>query len=272
MLTLFTLPKPFVGHTAVIQRNAIRSWALLHPDSQVILLGEGANEATTLGAEYSDVARSEHGTPLLNDAFARAEELRRNDVLVFVNADIVLFGDLVSAVERVRRSAGRFLVVGESWDLRVDGPLAFEHGWDERLRGRGRKRGADAIDWFAYTPGLYAGMPPFAIGRTAFDNWLVWHARHAGALVVDATPVVRPVHQQHDYGHFHGGLAAIRVSEEARRNRELLGGGRERLYSRFDATHVLTPGGLRRNLGAAFRWKETSRRAAYKLRHRVLAR
>ena len=269
MLTLFTLPKPFAGHTGVIQRNAIRSWALLHPDAQVILLGEGADEAPALGAEHADVVRNEHGTPLLNDAFARAETLRRNDVLVFVNADIVLFDDLVTAVERVRRSGPRFLVVGESWDLRLDAPLAFEPGWDERLRGRGRKRGADAIDWFAFTPGLYDGMPAFAIGRTAFDNWLVWHARHAGALVVDATPVVRPVHQQHDYGHFIGGLPAIRVSDEARRNRDLLGGGRQRLYSRFDATHVLTPRGLRRNLGAPLRWKETSRRAAYKLRRRL---
>src|SRR5437762_1127846 len=44
MLTLFTTPKPFVGHVAVIQRNALQSWKSLHPHVEVILFGneEGA--------------------------------------------------------------------------------------------------------------------------------------------------------------------------------------------------------------------------------------
>jgi hypothetical protein len=31
MLTLFTTAKPFLGHTSIIQRNALKSWTLLHP-------------------------------------------------------------------------------------------------------------------------------------------------------------------------------------------------------------------------------------------------
>ena len=31
MLTIFTIPKPFVGHIGVIQRNAIISWLNLSP-------------------------------------------------------------------------------------------------------------------------------------------------------------------------------------------------------------------------------------------------
>jgi len=37
MLTLFTIPKAFQGHTGVIQRNAIRSWTLLRPECEIIL-------------------------------------------------------------------------------------------------------------------------------------------------------------------------------------------------------------------------------------------
>ena len=46
MLTIFSTPKPFVGHIDIIQRNAIKSWTLLHPDVEVILFGdeEGAAE------------------------------------------------------------------------------------------------------------------------------------------------------------------------------------------------------------------------------------
>jgi hypothetical protein len=31
MLTFFTTAKPFRGHHGIIQRNALKSWTLLHP-------------------------------------------------------------------------------------------------------------------------------------------------------------------------------------------------------------------------------------------------
>ena len=46
LLTIFTTPKPFRGHEAVIQANALGSWVRLHPAVEVILIGEehGARE------------------------------------------------------------------------------------------------------------------------------------------------------------------------------------------------------------------------------------
>ena len=37
MLTLFTTAKAFTGHSEIIQRNALKSWTLLHPDVEIIL-------------------------------------------------------------------------------------------------------------------------------------------------------------------------------------------------------------------------------------------
>jgi hypothetical protein len=31
MLTVFSTPKPFVGHSDIIRRNALKSWTLLRP-------------------------------------------------------------------------------------------------------------------------------------------------------------------------------------------------------------------------------------------------
>ena len=44
MLTFFTTAKSFAGHINVIQRNAMKSWTLVHSDVEVILFGidEGA--------------------------------------------------------------------------------------------------------------------------------------------------------------------------------------------------------------------------------------
>jgi hypothetical protein len=254
VITFFTLPKPFEGHSGTIQRNALRSWLRVAPDVQVIAIGESD---PTLGVEHvQDVARNEYGTPLLDSAFAIAEDHARHDVLCFANADILLPSSLASAVA-IAASRTPFLVVGECWNVRVDGET-------DAVPVGGRKRGADAIDYFVYSRGLYRQLPPFAVGRPAFDNWLIWFARTSGATVIDATARVHAVHQDHSYAHV-GSLDEVRRGPEAARNRQLAGGGRARLYSRFDATHRLLGTRLVPNPLGVARVGETVRRAWAKL-------
>jgi hypothetical protein len=256
VITFFTIPKPFEGHIGVIQRNALRSWSAVAPGVQVIAIGEPVAEP---GVEsLPEVARNDHGTPLLDDAFRRAEARARHDVLCFCNTDVLLPPSLASAVEVVR-PRGLFLVVGECWNVRVAQELDQV---DWKLPGR--KRGADALDYFVYARGLFADIPPFAAGRPAFDNWLVWRARRAGATVVDASWSVRPLHQDHSYAHV-GSLREQRAGEEAQANRRLAGGNRSRLYSRFDATHRLVARRLVPNPLALGHGGETVRRAWAKL-------
>ena len=76
MLTLFAIPKPFLGHSETIQRNAIRSWTLLQPRPEIIVFGDddGTKEtAKEFGVHYEpEIARNDYGTPLLHDLFERA--------------------------------------------------------------------------------------------------------------------------------------------------------------------------------------------------------
>ena len=101
MLTLFTIPKAFVGHIGTIQRNALRSWAALE-GAQVVLVGdeEGvAAAAAEAGAEHvGELAITGAGTPRLDDAFAQVEQVARTPLRCFVNADIILLGDFVPAL------------------------------------------------------------------------------------------------------------------------------------------------------------------------------
>ena len=93
MLTIFSTPKPFKGHIGIIQRNAITSWTLLHPQPEIILFGndEGTAEAAKdIGVLHvSQIARNEFGTPLLNDFFQQAKQQASHQTLCYVNADIV---------------------------------------------------------------------------------------------------------------------------------------------------------------------------------------
>ena len=247
VLTLFTVPKPFKGHTGVIQRNAIRSWTLLRPACEIVLFGdeEGTRDAATeLGcAHVPEVARNEHGTPLVDDLFARAERLGRGGLLCYVNADIILMNDFVLAARRVARLKARFLMVGRRRDVDLNEPWDFARSdWALRLRSyvheRGRLHPKTGIDYFVYRPGLFGRIPPFALGRTCWDNWLVFRALRRLATVVDATAVATAVHQNHDYGKL-GTKEEVWDSVEARQNRGLMPG---RTFTLDDATHVLLPG------------------------------
>lgn len=79
MLTIFTILKAFHGHIGVIQNNAIRSWLLLRPACEIILLGsdEGTAElAAELGIRHvADVECSEYGTPLVSSIFSIAQDI-----------------------------------------------------------------------------------------------------------------------------------------------------------------------------------------------------
>jgi hypothetical protein len=260
VLTIFSVPKAFQGPIGEIPRRALSSWKALGDDVQVLLLGdeEGVVEAArAAGATHlPDVARTDRGTPRLDSALAAAEQAACHPLRCFVNADVILFDDLPTAAQLVSAHADRFLIVGQTVDL--DRPRDRDDA-----AARGRRRGPAALDYFVFPAGLYRHVPPFAIGRACFDNWLVWRARQ-DAIVVDATADVVAVHQSHDYAHVGGGKTEAYYGDEAARNLELAG-GKGRLYTLHDASHVLRDRRLHRNPGAPFRWRENVRKAAWRL-------
>jgi len=262
LITLFSIPKAFHGHTGTIQRNAIKSWTLLHPDCEVILLADDdgtAEAAQDLGVKHiSNVARNEFGTPLLDSAYRLAEEASSFPLLCYVNADIILMSDLIQAVEAVKAKTDWFLMTGQRRDLEVESLLDFGGDWEERLRKnvseRGRLHHFTGIDFWAYSKGLLSDMPPLAVGRIAFESWCLYKARAANADVVDSTETVYSIHQEHDYSHHPGGLIGIGTGVEAQRNREMVG-GKDYFFIIKDRTHILSEKGLRRSLDGWRLWR-----------------
>jgi len=252
MLTLFTTPKPFQGHINIIQRNALKSWTLLHPDVEVILFGddEGAAEvAAELRIRHEPFAqRHESGMKYLDYIFDRGQELAQREVVCYANCDIILTPDFSRAVERVRAARRRFLLVGHRWDADISAPVDFS---DPEWASKVQRTAAEAndrknewfIDYFCFPRGLYSGqVPPLLIGRTWWDNFLLWKARDLGASVVDASTMFRAVHQNHDYGYHPKGRDGVWSDELSKRNSDLAGGGKN-VCNLLDVTARLTRGG-----------------------------
>jgi len=268
MITIFSVPKPFCGHIGVIQRNALESWTRLFPHCEVFLLGDGQGideiSASYMVRHIRDVAVNEYGTPLLNDVFEKAQAAARHELMCYVNADIILMSDFARAVEFMSTLKTAFLMAGRRWDIDLMQPLDFQRDtWDECLRRNvrqvGRPRPPEWIDYFVFVRGLFSDLPPFTIGRAGYDNWLLWKARSRGAKLVDASEVVMVVHQNHDYSHHPEGQRGVWEGAEAKKNRALMGSAR-RCFTLADATHRLTPTGIRRNVTPEYlrrRWEVT---------------
>jgi hypothetical protein len=254
MITLFAIPKPMEGESLCIQENAIRSWVRLGFEVEVLLFGgeRGVEQfARRTGIEYPrEIARTDAGTPRVDDLFRQAEALATRPLLGYINADIILGSNFLNAVRALQNIRRPFLAVGKRWDLDFNETIDYsDPGWETGLRrqvdSRGSLHSSSGIDYFIFRPGLWGEIPPFAIGRTMWDNWLIWRARKRGAMVVDATGSIWAVHQNHGYNHHPQGAAGVWKGPEAERN-ERLAGGLRRFFTIDDATHALADGKLDR--------------------------
>ena len=106
MLTIFSIPKPFCGHTKIIQTNAIHSWTILLSECEIILFGneEGTDDIATKFSitHIPTIKRNEFGTPLISDAFSKAKEIAKYKKLAYVNSDIILINDFTKAIEKIK--------------------------------------------------------------------------------------------------------------------------------------------------------------------------
>lgn len=252
MITIFTTAKPFRDEIGIIQRNALLSWKKLIPQCEIILFGNerGSSEiAKEIGIIHvPEVKKNKYGTPLISDIFEKAQKIAKNEILAYVNADIVLLSDFLKAVKTVKEP--KFLIVGRRRDLEIKTPLNFEDlNWEKKLKEKvnqeGKLHGPAGIDYMIFPKGLWKEIPNFALGRTAWDNWFLYQAWLMNIPLIDATQFITIIHQNHTYLHHRKGKTVVWKGPEAKRNLKLAGGYSHLLTIR-DASLILTPSGLKK--------------------------
>ncbi|MDP1547923.1 MAG: hypothetical protein Q8L87_18085 [Anaerolineales bacterium] len=255
-VTLFSAPKSFTNpHVAMIQRNAIKSWTLL-PDVEVILLGEEqglAETAREFGVKHiPNVERNADGVPLISSMFKLARENSNSDLLCIINADMILMPDFVEAAMDSRslllgkrqQAVGlqNFVLLSQRWDLDVHQPIEFTEGWQDRLRstvhGQGQLHRPAGSDFFLFPLSTFQEIPDFTIGRAGWDNWMIYKARAENWAVIDCTPSMMIVHQNHDYSHLPDAKPHY-DHPDTNENIRLAGGQANIRYTLLDSTHQL---------------------------------
>lgn len=209
MVSLFSVPKPFKDSYKIIQENAIQSWRLLDPIPEIILCGNepGTSEICRKYnlVQIADIEKNSFGTPLLNDVFEKVIKLANNEIICYINTDIIILPDFSKSLTSllfVQKSA--FLLTGNRWNLDIDKNIDFNYNWDKRLRKKVASNGKlnrPGIDYFIFNKSLYRAIPPFAIGRFAWDIWLAFEAHSLDCKVIDTSESMMAIHQNHDYPH-----------------------------------------------------------------------
>jgi len=253
MITIFTLPKPFKGHINIIQRNAVKSWMKL--GCEVILMGddEGVREtADEFGLQHiGNIRKNNFGTPLLSSAFETAQRVARNNILVYINADMILTSDFIPVIKKINKSI--FLMNGRRWDLDIKEELNFNNSdWErelhQRVKREGQLHGYSGIDYFIFPRELPHDLPDFAVGRVGWDNWLIYHLRSLKIPVIDATQMILAVHQNHGFSHSKfGDEKKKRVEGPELKENFRLAGGLSNMITIREADWILTGQGLKKN-------------------------
>ena len=249
--TCFLVPKPFVGHAGLIQENALRCLAALEIPTLVMGSEPGVAEAAAAcrARHLPEIPSNENGTPRVDAAFDLARRNAETSHLCYLNADILLPRNFSALLEGLLGQVPQALLTGRRWNLDVDETLAFdEAGWEAlemRRSQESRCPGPAAMDYFVFPRDAFLTMPPFAIGRPGWDNWMIYQAKKEGRSVVDLSPMVAVVHQNHDFNHLPGGEAAYRNGAESLANRRMAG-GYFHLLNLEDATHIAVKGRVKR--------------------------
>ncbi|CAN8075050.1 unnamed protein product [Agarophyton chilense] len=258
-LHFFTSPKPFVGTDNDAQIRAIKSWTQLNPRPRITLLGDGAGYARVC-AKYRlhherNIDHSFLQVPMLN-SMLHVINSSSAEIVVFLNADILLFDDFLYAVRKLQTDfAPGWLGIAARWDVfstpyRPNSLLrrSMRQQAVKKARSEGTLHTYGGIDLWVWdtSPGplLKATVPKFIFGRGRYDNWLTHQSIIEGwRSVVDLSEAVTLVHVTHNYHLVKG----VRTSE----NQFWSDGSREKFETFINSYLASSHGSFEQQMGTA---------------------
>jgi hypothetical protein len=259
MITYFTTAKDFIGKTRVAQLNAIRSWQHSVENAQIIIFGksEGIEELADQPGIFlhPEVKTSSEGTPHIDDMFIKAQQSAEHDICCFINADIIIpngFAETIVEIHKALKTG--YLIVGQRYDVRVDREIPFDDQWETTLndlvRKGGRRHAPEGSDFFGFPTRQYGqdDIPGLLAGRAGWDLWMIYHGRTHRYKVVDISPTITVVHQDHDYSHRKTEFISYESDPEARLNLRHLPVGETYPYTLLACNYSYKNGKIRRNL------------------------
>lgn len=142
------------------------------------------------------------------------------------------------------------MLVGERQDIDITNKIDFSNnGWEANIReyagSHWNQKYCGGMDYFIFPKKCLEIIPPFAVGRGGWDNWIIYHARKNKIPVIDGTRQILVIHQNHDYNHIKNKTGPQWEGPETEQNYRLAGNIRH-FWQITDANWLLEEKGLRK--------------------------
>lgn len=228
-MVIFTVPKHFRGEFDTIQNNAIDSWLAINPKPKIILLGNEKGVAEIARQKklihIKKIKKNTYGTPLLNDIFAKVQKKYKKEIFMYINTDIVLTDFSIDFIKILSKKFDKFLAIGRRYEMEITDKMSKNKIKKKANFFDLQQKSSSWMDYFIFTSGVFEKVPPFALGRTFWDKWLVWYAIQKGISVVNITDQLFAIHQSHSYSmNNKTNLKNVWAGEQALENLKLAGG------------------------------------------------
>ena len=199
--------------------------------------------ANALGLDYSgDLEADVAGQDRLDSFIEIGQKLSLAETIMFINSDIFLGVGFVKLLTDLLVhplcKEHPFLISGIRYVFPLDDELEFnpfEQTVEEYARqhivGEGTKRfnpiRHDMLDFFIFKRNTYRFIPPFRIGKSAWDNWLFAEATRLGFHTISGgsnPPILYCIHPEHNRPHQFVGAEQLKPGEYNRMLASRFGG------------------------------------------------
>jgi hypothetical protein len=172
------------------------------------------------GIQYvPDIEKNEYNTPVFSDMVKKADSLAIYPYILHLSSDIIIFQDVVKALQSIKNTFQSFCAVCRKWDTDLDELLRFDDpSWIETAKANGDPSMITSGDFYLYTKGFWDDLPPFVVGRSYCDSYL-FHQASERKLMINLSPAVTIMHQKHDYKHVPEGNPEFNVNQRLCQNK-----------------------------------------------------
>ena len=201
-----------------------------------------------------DIKTNKWGTPYLDGLIEKVVQVARFEILVLINADCILVGDLEQVVETIYKRFSQFLAIATRYDSKIQERLPVLDWKSFALKNKGiphplfrqaqGKKSVGGMDIWIFSKTLYPKIPPFLVGRLNWDSWLVSNVYERQIPIIDISEEIFLIHQLHLLRKY----KKEPMKTEIKINQQLIIG----IHKRFvkDANFILKDGKFEKNKGA----------------------
>jgi hypothetical protein len=197
-----------------VHNNTITNWSTLMPRVNLVLFTNDSSLSSYVKdrgwTSYPIIRHAAGGSPILKSMFEKVLKNFNSTFYGYANSDNLFDSSLLETLTTIYNEFGNktpVFISGRRTNVDfLSMKEAISYGnIRNAVKTRGILFGTDAEDYFI-TNKLFdwSIVPDLAIGRRAYDNWLVLHARAVGAITIDTSRTLLAVHQTTKTGNFEG--------------------------------------------------------------------